>query len=347
MADGARRRLSHNQRAMMSGPMKAAVLMLCLGEELCAEIFRRLTEYEVKVVSQEISKLGKVGEDVTNEVIHLSHGELTGKNQIQGNLNYAKRILKAALGPDQARDIIQEISMQSSLSPETLNMLQQADPKQLSKLLQHEHPQTVTLIVSHLLPPQAAHTVSLLDEQLCSDVCLRLAQLEDISQPIRDRVIGMFANKLDNGAQFDSPQTGGVRQVAEIFNQMERELTQSCLETIENENPNMALSIRNNMFVFEDLLMITDKDMRKVIQGVDKQVLVTALKGTSEDLKEHFFSNMSTRAVEMLQEDMEALGPIPLRDAEQAQQQVVNQVREMEQAGDIELTGGGGGEYVS
>ncbi|MEE8585975.1 MAG: flagellar motor switch protein FliG [Acidobacteriota bacterium] len=331
----------------LTGPSKAAILLLYLGDKVSAEVFRRLSDDQVMRISQEISKLGSIPENVSHAVVMQTYAELVGRSQLQGSMDTAKKLLESAFSPDVARDYIREVSLHSRINVKGLAVLQKSDPLQLSKLLLSEHPQTVALVVSHLKPHQAAKTISLLDDELRTDVCMRLAQLEQISQPIRDQVIGVIADKLDTGAKYESGSCGGVRHVAEIFNHMDRDISQSCLETIEHENPNMALAIRNNMFVFEDLLILGDREMRKIIQNIDKKVLVTALKGTSEDLKEHFFRNMSQRAVEMLKEDMDAMGPIRLKDAEQAQQEIVNTVREMDQSGAIEVGSGGAEEYVS
>lgn len=339
--------IADNDANLMSGARRAAVLLLYLGEGISAEVFKRLTDDEVKRISQEISVLGSVPREMTESVLKHTHDALSGHSKVKGSLDYTRKILEQAFSPEIAREYIREISLSSRVNVKGLAILQKSDPMQLSKLLLGEHPQTIALVISHLKPDQAAKTVAQLDEELRADVCIRLAQLEQISQPVRDRVIALLADKLDMGAQYDRGASGGVRQVAEIFNQMERDITQTCLEKIENENPNMALAIRNNMFVFEDLLVVGDRDMRKIIQAIDKQVLVTALKGTNEELKEHFFRNMSARAVEMIKEDMEAMGPIRLRDAELAQQEIVNQVRALEQSGEFDLGASGADEYVS
>ncbi len=334
--------------ARLSGAEKAAILMLNLGEDICSQVFTRLSDDQVMAISQEISKLGKIAPETSFALMAICHSELVGHAELHGTLDHAKRLLEAAFSPEIAREYIREIGAHGTSSIKGLSVLQRSDPAQLSKLLQSEHPQTVALVISHLDPPQGAKTIAQLDEEIRADVCQRLAQLDHISQPIRDRVISLIADKLDTGAKYATGTSeGGVRRVAEIFNRMERDISQACLETIEHDDPNMALAIRNNMFVFEDLLVVGDGEMRKIIQGVDKQVLVTALKGTNEELKEHFFRNMSTRAVDMLKEDMEALGPIRLKDAENAQQEIVNTVREMEAQGQIDLGHGGPEEYVS
>ncbi|HRR56977.1 MAG TPA: FliG C-terminal domain-containing protein, partial [Acidobacteriota bacterium] len=177
-------------------------------------------------------------------------------------------------------------------------------------------------------------------------VAKRLAQLEQVARPVRNKILEVLGAKLRQVGSFEQRSLGGIRTVAEILNRMDRKLSRETLERIENDDPNLALSIRNLMFVFDDVLLLTDTDMRKIIQRVDKKVLVTALKGAAEELREHFFRNMSQRAVEMLKEDMEALGPVRLREVEAARQQVVAIVREMDAAGEIDIGGSGSEQYV-
>jgi flagellar motor switch protein FliG len=328
----------------MSGSTRAAVLLLLLGEEISAAIFKSLNEEEIKLVSQAISSLGTVGEETANAVMRESHRELTsGVPRLQGNMEYARKVIQSALTPDQAREIIRDLGREAG---DGIKLLKKADPRQLSKLIQNEHPQTITLVVSHLDSSNGAATLALLPEATRYDVCMRLAKMEQISKPLQERVIGMIAEKLDEGSDASAGSSDGVRLVAEILNRMDRNVSRVCLEMVENENPGLALAIRNKMFVFDDILLISEKDVRTIIQRIDKQVLVRALKGTHEELREHFYRNMSQRAVDMLKEDMEAIGPIRLKDAEEAQQEVVNTIRQLEAEGQIDLGGEGGDQYV-
>ncbi|MEJ2082832.1 MAG: flagellar motor switch protein FliG [Acidobacteriota bacterium] len=216
----------------------------------------------------------------------------------------------------------------------------------LRELIKFEHPQTVAVILSHMEPDAAAEVVRLHPEETRSEVMKRLAQLEQVAKPVRNKLVELLASKLRQAGQFDQGALGGLRKVAEIFNRMDRKLSRDTLERIETDDPNLALSIRNLMFVFDDILLLTDNDMRKIIQRVDKKSLVTALKGTPEELREHFYRNMSNRAVDMLKEDMEALGPIRLKEVESARQQIVAVIREMDVAGEIDIGGSGGDQYV-
>ncbi len=330
----------------LPGSVRAAIILLILGEEISSSIFRKLTDEEIRKVSQAISSLGIVKDDIASAVMNDTHKELTsGSPQLHGSLDYAKKVLESAFNRETAQSLLRNITHDRG-SGEGLKVLRQADPRQLSKLIQNEHPQSIALIVSNLDSSQAAATLGLLPETTRFDVCMRLARMDQISQPIQDKVIGMIADRLDDGVQSNLGTSDGVRLVAEILNRMDRNVSRMCLEMIENDNPNLALSIRNKMFVFDDILLMGDKDIRTIIQRVDKQVLVRALKGTHEELREHFFRNMSQRAIEMLKEDMEAMGPIRLKDAEEAQQEIVATIRSLEGEGAIDLGGEGGDEYV-
>lgn len=339
------RSISRNRR--VSGVKKAAILLVFLGEKVSAEVFKGLHDDEVKIISQAISDLGLVSDDVTDDILMECHRELLeGKIRLRGDLDYVRKIVESAFAPDTAKEILRYLAGSTMTTTEGLKTIKYADPQLLSKLIQDEHPQTISVVLTHLDPEQAAEVIRLLPEEMRSDVATRLAQLDQISQPVRNKVTEIVAARLREGGQFDQGSQGGLRKVAEIFNRMDRSMSRETLESIESENPNLALSIRNLMFVFDDILLLNDADMRKIIQKVDKKVLVQALKGTPEELRDHFYRNMSQRAVDMLKEDMDATGPVRLKDAEAARQQVVGVIREMEAEGLIDIRGSGGDEYV-
>jgi flagellar motor switch protein FliG len=331
----------------VSGVKKAAILLVFLGERLGSEVFKSLDESEVKVLSQAISDLGFIGEDTSEEVLDECYQELlSGKVKLKGDLDYVRKVTEAAFEPNMADEVLRCVSGKSMTTAEGLRTLKYADPQLLSKLIQEEHPQTVAVVLANLEPEHAAEVIRLLPEELRCDIAMRLAQLEQVSQPVQNKVAEIIASKLREGGQYDQGSHGGVSKTAEIFNRMDRTMSRSTLEAIENENPNLALSIRNLMFVFDDILLLSSSDMRKIIQRVDKKLLVQALKGTPEELREYFYRNMSQRASEMLNEDMEALGPVRLKDAEVARQQIVSLVRELDAQGEIDIRGSGGDQYV-
>ncbi len=330
----------------LSGAQRAAILLLHLGEEISATLFKELSEDEVRAISQEISNLGSVNGKLANSVIEDCHEQLVSGTHIHGNLDYVKKVIQSAFSPQEADDILRTVSLESASNTQGLAMLRQADPRQLSTLLQNEHPQTIALVISNLKGGHASQTLALLPEELRFDVAMRMARMDQVQQSLRDHVLATVAAKVGGGEVYGRNTTDSIRSVAEIFNIMDRKVSVDCLDMIDNEDPTLALAIRDLMFVFDDILRISDDDMRKVMQRVDKTVLVKALKGTQRELKEHFYQNMSERAKEMLEEDMEVLGAIPLMEAEKAKQEVIQTMREMESEGVLNLSRSAADQYV-
>ncbi len=331
----------------LTGLKKAAILLVYLGEKLSALVFKSLHDDEVKILGQEITNLGWVDENLTNTVLSECYQEIKGgKLKLRGELDYVRKVIESAFEPPVSQEILRYLSGKSLSATESLKTLKYAPPQDIYELIKYEHPQTVAVVLSSMDPESAAKVVKLHPEEVRADIMKRLANLDQIAKPVLNKVVELVASKLRHAGQFDQGIQGGLRMVAEVFNHMERKLSRETLEEIESEDPNLALSIRNLMFVFDDILLLTDNDMRKIIQRVDKKSLVTALKGTPEELREHFYRNMSQRAVEMLKEDMEVLGPVRVKEVESARQQVVAVIREMDVAGEIDIGGSGGEQYV-
>lgn len=329
----------------LRGLKKAAVLLVFLGEKISSQIFKHLHEEEVKLLSRAISDLGVVPPETTDSILEECYRELiSGDFQLRGDLDYVRKVVESAFDPEVAHEVLRFLAGGSMTTSEGLKTIRYADPNLLSKLLQNEHPQSIALVLSYVEPEMASEVLRFLDDEVRTEVAMRLAQLDHISQPVQDKVTEIIATKLRESGQFDQNLRGGVRKVAEIFNRMERNLSRDTLEAIESENPNLAISIRNLMFVFDDILLLSDQDVRKIIQRVDKRTLARALKGTPEEVRDYFFQNMSQRAREMLQEDIEAMGAVRLKDAEGARQEVVAVIREMEGEGQIDLRGSTGGD---
>ncbi len=332
----------------LTGIRKAAILLVLLGDEASAGIFRQLQEDEVQEISREISRLGRIDSEVAESVLDDFHRMTLAQTCLsRGGAEFAKKILVKAFGVEASKKLLDRlnISMQSAIVG--FDSLQKADPAQLSKFIQAEQPQTIALVLAHLNSSQAAALLTSLPAPLRADVVMRMANLEQISPDIISKITTILEQKLRSLGDFSRESYGGIRAVAELINRLENKAAASILEKIENENPTLALSIRNLMFVFDDVMLIDDQGMREILQRTDKKTLVLALKGTNEELKNQFFRNMSTRAVEMLREDMEVMGPIKVKDVEAAQQQIVAIVRKLDESGVISLKGGGGDEYVT
>ena len=332
----------------ISGLKKAAILMVVLGDEASASIFRYLQEDEVQEISKEISRLGKIEAVVADTVLEDFFKLSLAKEYLaRGGAEYARKLLVKAFGVEASKRLLDRLNITLQTAILSFDSLQKADPAQLSKFIQAEQPQTIALVLAHLNPAQAAALLSSLPAQLRAEVVLRMANLEQISPEIINKISAILDQKLRSLGDFSRESYGGVKAVAELVNRLETKTAAGILEKIENENPSLALSIRNLMFVFDDVLLFDDQAMREILQRIDKKTLTIALKGCSEELKIQFFRNMSSRAVEMLREDMDVLGPIKVKDVESSQQQIVAIIRKLDEDGVISIKGGGGDEYVT
>jgi len=332
----------------ISGIRKTAILLVLLGDEISAGIMGCLQEDEVQEISKEIARLERIDNEVSEQVLDDFHRLTLAQTFLaRGGAEFTKKLLTKAFGSDSARKLMERLSIALQVSNAGFDNLQKADPAQLSKFLQNEHPQTIALVLAHLNSPQAAALLGSLPMPLRAEVLMRMANLEQISPDIINKITTILEQKMRSVGDFSRESYGGIRAVAELINRMETKSASAILEKIENENPTLALSIRNLMFVFDDVLLIDDQGMREIIQRIEKKTLTIALKGTSEELRNQFFRNMSQRAVEMLREDMDVMGPIKVREVEFSQQQIVAVVRKLDEDGVISLKGGGGDEYVS
>jgi flagellar motor switch protein FliG len=335
-------------QTQIAGARKAAILMVLLGDEASAGVFRFMQENEIQDISKEISQLGEIDPE-TAETILEDFYRLTLAQTIlaRGGHEFAKRLLVKAFGSESSKKLLDylNISLQSTLVG--FDNLQKADPVQLSKFIQSEQPQTIALVLAHLNSSQAAALLSSLPTPLRADVVMRMANLEQISPDVINKITTILEQKLRSLGDFSRESYGGIRAVAELINRMDTKAAGAILEKVEGDNPSLALSIRNLMFVFDDVMLIDDAGMREILQRVDKKALTIALKGTGEELRTQFYRNMSTRAVEMMKEDMDVLGPVKVKDVETSQQQIVSVIRKLDESGVISLKGGGGDEYIN
>jgi flagellar motor switch protein FliG len=328
----------------ISGPQKAAILLVALGDKVGGELMKQLNDEEVKAVSKAIARLEKVTPSQTESVLE-EFCQMTGSGGGRGGFEYAKRVLANAFGPEGAKRIAEHLPKTGGRINKNLESLQKADPTQLSRFIAGEHPQTIALILSHLSATQAASLLTNLPMPLRSDVTLRIAQLDRVSPDVVARVSVVISEKLRSLGEVKTELHGGPRSVAEILNRMEATLSDEILGNLQDEQP-LVDAIRHFMFTFDDLLAVDAMAMKEVVAKIDRKLLVVALKGTSDQLKNQFLQCMSQRGAEMLREDMEAAGPVRIRDVEGAQQQILEVVRQLETEGVLSLKGGGGSEYV-
>jgi flagellar motor switch protein FliG len=331
----------------LSGSKKAAILTVFLGDAVSADVFKELDEDEVAAIGREIARLQNItaedGEQVLEEFYQLAMAQ---DYVLKGGIEYARKILTKAFGPESARKILDRLLKQLGADAANFDALQKADPQQLAKFIHNEHPQTIALVLSHLNPSQAAGLLFSLPNDLRADVALRMANLDQISPDIISKIASIIGQKLKALGEMSRESYGGVRAVAEMFNRLDSSCSKDILENIEGSDPTLAETIRHLMFVFEDLLLIDQNGIKEILGRIDRKILTVALKGTSDQLKDHFLECMSQRGAEMLREDMEALGPIKIKEVESAQQQIIAVVRQMEAEGAISLKGAVGEQYV-
>jgi len=333
--------------AAIPGPKKAAILLVLLGEQFSAEILKQLEDDEVHLLGREMARIGPVtteqGEAILEEFYQMS---LAHEYVHKGGLEYARKVLMQAFGPDQAKRLLDRLMKTLGDEGASFDALQKADPSQLAKFIHSEHPQTIALVLSHLNSSQAAGLLFSLPADLRADVALRMANLDQISPEIISKIAGIIGQKLKMLGEVSRESMGGVRAVAEMFNRLDSGTSKEILDVIEREDPNLGETIRHLMFVFEDLLLMDQNGLKEVLGRVDRKLLTVALKGTSEQLRNHFLGCMSQRGAEMLKEDMEALGPIKIKEVEAAQQQIIAVVRQLEAEGVVSLKGAVGEQYV-
>jgi flagellar motor switch protein FliG len=332
--------------AAMTGVRKAAIVVMALGEENASKLFKHLQEDEIERIVREVAALGTVPPEVGEKVLDEFHQMTAAADYIaSGGVDHARRLLTKTLGPDLSRRILDRV-VKSFHTNAGFATLEKANPQQLSKFILAEHPQTIALILAHLNAGSAAQLVTQLPDDMRADVLMRMASIEDISPEVISRISGVIDQRLKTLGGPTREQRGGVRAVAELFNRLDRSVSQPALERIENDSPDMAVSIRNLMFVFEDLSSVEDSGIREIVNRADKKHLTVALKGASEDIRQRFFANMSKRAADLLREEMELMGAVRLREVEKGQHEIVAIARKLEEEGLITTGAGAGEPYV-
>src|SRR5271154_3945734 len=334
--------------APVPGLRKAAILMVLLGEDAASEIYRHLPPTEVEQVTKEIAALHHVNPETALVVLEEFHRlVLTGDYVSQGGTEYANKILVKAFGKDGASDLLRQVQQAAEMSGTKLESLRKADPQQLAKFIEGEHPQTIALILAHLESKQASMVLMRLPPELRAEPIKRLAQLRQFSPEMAQRVSVVLHKRLETLGEQSQRAYAGLRGVAELMNRLDVATGKTILEAIEGEAPMLSLSIRNFMFTFEDLLTVPETGVRELLGQMDKKTLATALRGASEELKNYIFKSMSSRAVEMLKEDMEVLGPVRSKEINRAQLEAVAIARKLEAEGKLTLTQEGEDEFVA
>jgi len=331
----------------LTGMRKAAILLVLLGEEVASKIFRNLPQSDLEKLTQEIAELEYIDPPTAQNVLEEYHRlAITQEYLAQGGTDYAQKLLVKAFGEDGARQLLKQVSHAAEMSAGKLDSLQKSDPQQLAKFLEAEHPQTIALILAHLDPKQASSLLMRFPETLRAEAIKRMAQLRQFSPEIAQKVSVALHKRLEALGEQHRRAYAGVQGVADLLNRLDPVASKTILETIEKEDPKVALGIRNLMFTFQDLLGVPEAGIRELLGNLDKKTLAMALRGATEELKNYIFKSMSSRAVEMLKEDMEVLGPVRARDVTKAQQEVVAAARKLEADGKISLGAESEDEYV-
>jgi flagellar motor switch protein FliG len=330
----------------LGGVRKAAVLLVLLGEDIASQIYRHLPQEDLEHLTKEIAELQYIDSETALGVLEEYHRmALTQDYLAQGGTDYAQKLLVKAFGDDGAQQLLRQVSRAAEMSANKLDSLQKADPQQLAKFLESEHPQTIALTLAHVDSKQASELLMRLPEALRAETIKRMAQMRQFSPEIAQKVSLALHKRLQALGEQHRRAYAGFQGVADLLNHMDPVQAKLILETIEKDDPKVALGIRNLMFTFQDLLGVPEAGIRELLGQLDKKSLALALRGATEELKAYIFKSMSTRAVEMLKEDMEVLGPVRSRDMIKAQQETVAVARKLEAEGKISL-GGDEDEYV-
>lgn len=333
------------EREVLTGRKKAAILLIALGKEKASEIYKHLNEDEIEQLTLEIANLSKVDADVKNKVMEEFYQLCLARNYIsEGGIEYAREILERAMGSQKALEIINKLT--SSLQVRPFDFIRKAEPSQILNFIQNEHPQTIALVLAYLRPQQAAAIISALPQEKQVEVATRIALMDRTSPDVIKEVERVLEKKLSSMLTADFTNAGGIQALVDILLSVDRGTEKYIMENLELKDKELAEEIRKRMFVFEDIVTLDNRSIQRFLREVDNSDLALALKGASEEVKKVIFANMSKRLQEMIKEDMEYMGPVRLRDVENAQQKIVNIIRQLEEAGEIIISRGGGDEVI-
>lgn len=329
----------------MDGVEKAAILLITLGPEKSAMIFKHLKEEEIEQLTLEIANTSSVSPQTKEKVLNEFYEICLAQQYIaEGGIGYAKELLEKALGEEKARDVIGKLT--ASLQVRPFEFIRKTDPSQLLNFIQDEHPQTIALVLSYLPASQSSMVVSALPAEKQADVAKRIAQMDRTSPDVIKQVEKVLERKLSSLVNQDYTIVGGVDAIVEILNSVDRGTEKHIMETLEIEEPELADEIRKKMFVFEDILSLDDRAIQRVLRDVDNSTLALALKGAAEEVQNVILNNLSKRLAVMIKEDMEYMGPVRMKDVEEAQQKIVNIIRKLEDSAEIVIARGGGDEII-
>ncbi|QSZ26612.1 flagellar motor switch protein FliG [Aceticella autotrophica] len=332
-------------RSSMTGRQKCAMLLIALGPSNAAQIYKHLREEEIEQLTLEIANIKNIKPEEKEKILEDFYSMCVAQEYIvEGGIEYAKDILEKALGTQEAYDVINKLT--SSLKVRPFDFIRRADPSQVLSFIQNEHPQTIAMILSYLKPQQAGTILSSLPENIQSEVAMRIATMEGTSPEIVKEVERILEKKLSSLVTQDYTAVGGIQAIVEILNSVDRGTEKNIIDALETKDVELAEEIKRRMFIFEDIITLDSRSIQRVLREVENHDIALALKGSSEEVQKVIYSNMSKRLADMIKEDIEYMGPVRLKDVEEAQQKIVNIIRKLEDAGEIVISRGGGDDII-
>lgn len=329
----------------LTGKQRAAILLISLGPDVSAQVYKHLSEEEIEKLSLEISSVKKVESKLKEDVLEQFHQIALAQDFIsQGGIGYAKTVLEKAFGKQEASSIINRLT--SSVQVRPFDFARNADPQQVLNFIQSEHPQTIALVLSYLDPEQAGQILSALPQEMQADIAKRIATMDSTSPEIISQVEQVLERNISSSLTEDYTQTGGIQAVVEVLNGVDRSTERTILDALEIQDPELADEIKKRMFIFEDIVILDNRAIQRVIREVENEDLRLSLKVSSDEVKDLVFKNMSQRMAETFKDEMEFMGPVRLRDVEEAQSRIVAVIRRLEEIGEIVIARGGGDDII-
>jgi len=337
--------LAVKSTSQLSGRQKAAILLITLGPDVSAQVFKRLRDDEIEQLTLAIANVRKVDSYEKESILNEFHQICVAQEYIsQGGIDYAREILEKALGPAKATDILNRLTATLQVRP--FDFARKAEPQQILNFIQNENPQTIALVLSYLQPEQASAVLSSLPQDKQADVARRIALMDSTSPEVIAQVERVLEQKLSATVTQDYTQAGGIEAIVQILNGVDRGTERTILDSLEIQDPELAEEIKKRMFVFEDIVNLDNRSIQRIIRDIENTDLQLALKVASEEVREAIFRNMSKRMAEAFKEEMEYMGPVRLRDVEEAQTRIVATIRRLEEAGEIIIARGGGDDII-
>lgn len=324
----------------LSGRQKSAVLMIALGTDIAAQVYKHMSEEEIEQLSLEIANVQQVSNEEKQEVLREFHEICVAQEYIsKGGIQYAKDVLEKAYGEEKAIDVINRLTATLQVRP--FDLARKSEPSQILNFIQNEHPQTIALVLSYLQPEQAATILSELPEEQQANIARRIALMESTSPEVLKQVEDVLEQKLSATFSHDYTTAGGIETVVQVLNGVDRGTEKTILESLEIQDPELAEEVKKRMFVFEDIVNLDNRSIQRVIREVDNEDLQLALKVVGDEVRDVIFKNMSQRMAETFREEMEYMGPVRLKDVEDAQTRIVSTIRRLEELGEVIIVRGG------